>query len=256
LKYLTNPVKGVIIHVMSNGKEKLQLSRAETLPAQHGEWLGGIFEAAGGMGFLAYLRKGKIYTYPYLHLVDNDLSRIELFKDMLGDGRLIGLKGNSCEWRLEGKRAVMVASAFGDYAPSRSGVIDAFKEWEVSSSQKDREIIAGRIRATERTAVIKEDYSGLIKNPKFLAGTLDARGSVYVHANGNTLTFSAASMNRQLLEALAGNYGGYVAEIARESANGTHVRTEWRTSDKGIIQNIYKHAEGHIKFTNKIHTIA
>lgn len=228
--------------ILGGGKE---YNEREVL--KNAQWLGGTVEVGRGMGFSLYPRKGKIYTYPYIHATDDEEERVR-FNSRFG-GR-VNRRGNSWEWKIEGDDAVSIAVASQMYSPSRADTNEAFISWRNAQSREERVAVAANIRAIDRTKVSQRDYESLIYNPLFLAGVLDERGNVYARESLDSdapyAHFVAASTNKTLLDALQFAYEG---KIYPKEIEGYL----WEMEDIRKIRNLYSNIKRELKFKSKIH---
>jgi len=232
--------------------ERLQvIEPKEKVAGVSPQWLAGVFEIAGGMGFSTYESKGNYYAYPYVHFTDKDQVLINLFRRTFG-GRVI-YKDTSSEWRIEGESALAVAETLGKFAPSRREMVSLFFKWE-EATVEERVEVAREITASYRTGVDDSDYYHLVVDPEFVAGVVDARGSFYAKPEGgpriNSRQFIIASRNIDLMEALRSLYGGNIYYRERESRKEEGDNMEiwnWTISKKGDMINLLVFCHFHLR---------
>lgn len=198
----------------------------EALPVDHRAWLGGVFDVGGTMGFTIVKYKGKRYGYPEISYHDNNEQRVATVLEALKE-----LSHEPHSWRYRKKRGQEawvfkitgtalppIISEFEPYMPSRKIVTEAFADWETSSLEARVEM-AQQLGLWTRSEVDVEFYRELMHNPHFLAGIVDSRGGWAPHSDSTTGRFYLTSINRSLLTALRGEFGGSIRHSIREEAH-------------------------------------
>lgn len=182
------------------------------------KWLAGLIEIGAGLGYSRYLKKGRLYTYPYIHLTDNSELKILRLQTLLG-GRKINRSGNSWEWRLEGEQAADLLIPAKPYTPWREGMIESFIQW-LGANRLQREQIAQQTSAQDRSKVNQEDYIPLIDMPQFFAGAIDGRGAAYRYRKNTLDRLIITSPNIILLAAIGNKYNVKVQDKVSIETNG------------------------------------
>ncbi len=196
-------------------------------------WLAGIFEVGGAIYFeIRSTRKESgvyTYSYPFLKLTDKDPNKMQRFQRIVGGRVNVNKRTGSSNWYIMGKSAVDLTTNMSSHAPSRRAIIEAFENWEVAD-KVERIGIAQEMMTHNRIDIVEQgDYEDLVRDPDFLAGVIDSRGSIYmcelVNASKNPLRrglygwvfpkLNIHSTNIFLLEALKNEYGGYVGVAYR-----------------------------------------
>lgn len=229
------------------------------------EWLAGMFEVGGAMYFtVSYsTQKGVQYphAYPVMQIGERDIDKLTKFKSLVGGNFKKGNSNSSpMYWYLQGVKAVPLAEGMAPFAPSRQEIILAYLLWEDAESMDEKIEIAQNSRQEKSPLNLQvSDYTSLVKNPDFVAGVIDMRGSFYTNeAFNNTATedvygwsfprLSISTTNRLLLEAMQQEYGGSIEEVILKGTKQKRGRIEftaaqdslrWRTGHEGhdkIIQ--------------------
>ena len=202
-------------------------------------WLAGIFEIGGYMALFVHHKndKGRVYTYgeATITINDNDLETMNKLQVIIG-GTVIGeKKSNSCRLRIGRSELPLIAEAIEPYSPSRTEFTSLAKDWNDINTderiERAQEFISKSL--DERRQVDNPDcYKDLVKDPKFLAGVLDARGRFAVIERKGQKSYICPrivvySKNRQLLETLKGTYGGSINYSITGSTEKTGLSVFW-----------------------------
>ena len=177
--------------------------------------LGGMFETAGTMLInVNRIRKQlpsgeRIYTYasPILRYKDNRAAKVRRFKDIFGGSFRPDGRYNSYQWTVLGDDAVELAIAMEPFAPSRSEVINAFRNWQNEGDHDERLSIAGEVKGEAKQIQPKEVYAALLENDAFLAGIFEARGFLTTGRDGKRI-LAINTTNANLRKAIQEEFGG------------------------------------------------
>ena len=187
-------------------------------------YLGGFFEAGGSMTFRITKRQKKtsvhVSAHPILTYTDNSHARMEQLQQAFG-GTLPPVRGGEeWMWVLFGKKVCPLVGALASYAPSRSGIINAYNLWEQSGIQQ-RLVIAKNYIGYEKDfdGLTKEDYLDLAGKFPFIAGGLDSRGRFVIEDFLERIHIN--SINRPLLQALRCKWGGSLFPVMEKGEKRT-----------------------------------
>lgn len=192
---------------------------SETDLASRSPFLGGLFEVSGNVtfdisSFIRRLSGGEereyVYSYPILSYSDTREEKIQVLSRTFGGFTLREGKLNSYRWVVKGVKAVELALTIEPYSPSRNNTIVGFQNWMNAESFDEKLAIAKEVRnqAEEgQNQVSLADYSDLVKLPSFMAGIIQARGSIS-YKKGLFKYLNISSTNTMLLDAIKGVYGG------------------------------------------------
>lgn len=190
-----------------------ELPRLETEAEQQAElaWLAGLCESGGSI----YLhiqeradRDGYSNAYPYIAIQ----SRKTAVKEHLY-ARYQGadLKNEPGTWKLGGYKAAELIVAMKPWLSTRSEHLAAIENWLNTTDASERIEIAQDLKGYDRleTATI-EEYILLLRNPAFVAGVIDNRGSIYRKKDSNWShpAVSISTTNKELVAALHSIFGG------------------------------------------------
>ena len=191
----------------------------EAALATHAPLLGGLFEAAGTVlisvhSYKRILASGETkyaHASPLLRYQDNNKDKILIFKKKFG-GTFRPALGyiDSYQWTVVGHEAVEVATAIQPFAPSRSEIIFAFRNWQNAEDNDEKLSIAHEVKgAAARQLQPREVYTELLENNAFLAGVFEAGGFLTV-ARGGKRVLVLNTHNTNLREAIKAEFGGSI----------------------------------------------
>lgn len=182
----------------------------ENIPLTSIRWLAGALEAGGTIGFAIQRSRGYTYGVPFIALHEPNESFVGLLKTEFGGSNRP--QRNSWEWRLSGPKVAELAAAMEPYVVSRKEMVMAMQNW-MQADTADRVQIAKDMKGYDRYQDgSQEEYEALVKDPLFVAGVLDNRGSIYSSSENGYATprIDVYSKNQPLLSALKERYGGKV----------------------------------------------
>jgi len=219
--------------------------------------LAGMFEIAGGLRFIRRrVGKGKKehrVASPIMRISDNNVQGIDRLQQLLG-GRTELANEESKAWIIERSNAAELAIAMKPFAPSRRTIISAIKQWaDFDELPEERIKIADSVAGKYRDKVTAKNYAQLVKNPNFVAGVFDARGSISTTARDNiiNLRIVIASQNKALLEALKSHYGFGFVTLAESAGTKKTIKGQPVTRKTDTWQWIIDN-EGSNELLNKI----
>lgn len=175
-------------------------------------YLGGVFEAGGSMHFIInkFQQEGRsyIYAHPQISFGDNNEERLRRFQSKFGGVVHNHSDKDSWQWTLARDKAIFLANAVQKYTPSHKEFIAATQTWNAYSSEEKLATAEESKREphVRRRDVVQDPstYIFLAKEPKFVAGVIDSRGSMFSN------TINVISFNLALLKALKDAHGGAV----------------------------------------------
>ena len=206
-------------------------------------WFAGLVEVACTAGLSVGLEHRGFKTYfhvnPLIKMGDNNFDRMIRLKAHAG-GNASHLnkygRGNSpYQWAATGRYAVDLAMEVSPYAPSRAETFTAFLNWANTDDIEEKIVIARELHETRggRVEVSAGDYESLVRDNAFVAGAIDARGTIrrkdieYVsrkpYEGDDNLPphdwiirwLDMPSKNLSLLEALQRQWGGNIFQNMR-----------------------------------------
>lgn len=213
-----------------------------------GKWMGGAFEIGGGLSFVMQRdsrgNPNNVYIRLLMILTDTDRAWIEKLQKLFG-GAIGRANENSFQWRLFGIRARALTELMEPYAPSRRDIIVAARLSDELDTEGRLELVE-EMRGLDRISRVTEgDYKQLVQDNLFLTGIIETRRRLATRVDNvkgkdytNRLLF-IHSINRPLLDALKGEYGGAIKDGLQEGdlikINGKeakikHSSFEWGTS--------------------------
>lgn len=192
--------------IIEGGPRSLSQEAREFTISHDPQWLGGVFEVGGTVSFEIEerLQRGKTYTRPTLGLNDK----------MRGLGMTLrGIHGGnwdekSGKWIIKSKKAAELILSMEKFAPSRRDTIAAVELWSAAADLHEKEEIVRLYREMPGVDVDADAYENLVRSPRFLAGVIDNRGTLYQSRND----LRVSSANKTLLDALEARYGGTVSK--------------------------------------------
>ena len=189
------------------------------------QWVGGMMEIGTGLGYVKQLKKEGPYTYPYIHLTDDDELKAIRLRKLFGGTKTGSKTKGSYEWKLTGERTAKLVIPALSYAPSRAHMISSIEEW-FTSDKDTRQIIAEGMRAADRTPVKPKDYASLVNMPEFVAGVIDGRGIFHWDFPWGGLRLTIHSKNVALLTALSEKFDVTVLDGISEITGGVFHKIE------------------------------
>ncbi len=203
--------------------ERQKKENQELHQKQATRWTAGIFESAGTMRF----HIGEIMTDPIIEYTKSDPSISDRLISLYGGQPYFRrlTRGTSSKWHLAGEEAIQLAKSLGSLAPSRASFITIATNWE-AMSLAERKKAASDYNTKRETTTTSPMYSKLVRDPAFMAGVLDARGSLYIgEEDGKKYhTVEVSSTNITLLNALKTAYEGSVTITSDASG----VKGSWK----------------------------
>lgn len=194
----------------------------------HAKWLAGVFEVGGSMSLWAVPRKNRQdrpqaaswgpIVQVRVGLWDSDEARARRLAELFGGsvGRVEG--EHSWRWMADTRSGRAIGVAIQPYAPSRAAFSEAVRHWdELDPMQKVQAVRAFKASdnpSHPRTAPDPHVYDALVADPNFLAGVVDARGSMAQrryegHGTGYFYPhITIQTTNLALLEAVQRRYRG------------------------------------------------
>jgi hypothetical protein len=212
---------------------------SKEIPQSQAAWLGGVFEARGGIGFNIDSRKGEIVnSYPYLQVNSTNSGFIDSFQQRFGGE--VKILNNSYNWRLRKRYEVVnLISSMKPFIPSRQEAVLAVENWLATDDLEERIGIAQDMKGYPKHEKDQNiDYTNLLQNPYFLAGIIDV-GSI--RRTPKSPTISVISTNIPLINGLETKFGGILKQISvagdvfyREGRTATaHSDSyEWRITNR------------------------
>ena len=236
------------------GDRRVSQERHEIDPTTSARWFAGALEAGGSVGFGIQTRKnGHRAAYPFLTFRESK----EIFNESLlkrFGGGVYRRGRNSLEWRITGYKAAEIVADMEPYVVSRKEVT-AMKNW-LNADTAERVQTAEEMKGYDRYQDGSVDeYERLMRDPMFVAGVLDYKGTIYGHHDKQYIypRVTIRSKNRNLLSALQSHYGGEVSialEAGTESAIGDYTfqtkkdSYEWTSIGAGareLIRSVLPH---------------
>lgn len=240
----------------------------ESLQSYSPAWLAAIFEVASSIDFhtIRPMQKSGIrtYSYPLLTITDSDPDKMQKFQGIVGGRVYVNIKRGSNQWYIMGQPAVDIAIDMAPHAPSRTKIIEAFVNWENAGSMEEKVEIAQEMKSHNRTDVKEEDYENLVRDPDFLAGVIDSRGSIFMSEHISPRGTSYGWVNPQLdinstnialLKALRNEYDGHThinyekgetIEVSSREYVAKKTSARWGAGDE-ICNKLAQITEGRIK---------
>lgn len=198
------------------------------IPLSRRAWLGGVFEAGGGIYCSIYKRNNTVI--PHVEMSDSDPKVPERLYREFG-GSFKPRLPNSFLWIISGHEASRIAMSMNLFAPSRREVIDLIGKLEQNRNPRERVAMVREFREKEASDFETEDYSRLLEIPEFVAGVIDARGAVY--SSFPTVNHQSQlrlhTSNESLIDALIKKFGG---EKTLHSSKGSIVSIDKRYTAK------------------------
>lgn len=199
------------------------------IPLSRRAWLGGVFEAGGGI--YCSVQKRNNTVIPHVEISDSDRTVPErLYREFGGSFR--PRLPNSFLWIISGHEASRIAMSMNFFAPSRREVIDLIGKLEQNRNPGERVAMVREFRERKVAGFNQaKDYSELLEIPEFVAGVIDARGAVY--SSFPTVNHQSQlrlhTSNESLIDALIKKFGG---EKTLHSSKGSIVSIDKRYTAK------------------------
>jgi len=106
------------------------------------QWMAGVWEIGGEMGFDYYTKKGHVYVYPRMSVTDNDVETSQYLDYHYPSQRDLLHRGNSWQWIREGGNVVDITKIMYPYVVRRKSIVEAFIAWGGTNSRDRRVAIA------------------------------------------------------------------------------------------------------------------
>ncbi len=195
-----------------------------TTPEQRAEDLkiemAGIYETGGHMSFEICKKTfdtgaERVYTYPVTAFGDNDAVKTGMLRDWFGGS--VSRKWNIAnQWKKKGNDVPDLLFPMAQHAPSRELYFLGFELWQMTDDPEERVRLAREVQSLNNTHNFPSvgTYKDLIANPRFLAGSYFARGSIRESSKAYRVGVPRIlfnTLNKPLLEAIKTEYGGHLA---------------------------------------------
>lgn len=191
--------------------------RAESLKVE----MAGIYEIGGHMSFEISEKTfstgtRKVYTYPQTAVGDSDPVKINLLREWFGGS--VSRKWNQAnQWKKKGNDVPDLLFPMAPYAPFRELHLLGFELWQLEDDPDERVRLAREVQLMNQSEcefpAVKK-YQDLIADPRFLAGSYFARGSVReshkIYRVGQPRVIFN-TVNKSIVEAIKSQYGGNLA---------------------------------------------
>jgi hypothetical protein len=226
----------------------------EKEPKANPAWLGGFFDIGGSAWInrqVAPRVHSQYVSYLFgLNYSENDKQIVDSLSKYLGGNVYERTGVHSFDWRLFGKKALVLGTLMEDYSPSRQWAIDIMQSINASTDAEEKEEFYRQYRKREGKAENTDIYKDLVNNPQFLAGVLDARARIsdYSYSGPRLELYSS---NRPLISAIEQKYKGSM--IVLDKAGTTEMvkdveypvkkdRFEWQARTH-TIEELYRDTE-------------